>query len=466
MILKYKNLVFNSSEKSVQYEVYAPNISSKLNLSICSSSNIKIEIYVPVQLNEETQNLYEDLKEQGYDLFNKNDKFYTDICTPYKSENGTDVSLADRYNTFFASNELSCQNNCQYSQYNSETKYLKCECNIINEDEIETNEPEKITAKSLAKSFFKVLKYSNYKVLRCYQLVFREKNLDVNIGMILTFFYFLGYIISFIIFCYNRLNYLKDEIEKLLNKSSKKEKEEKKDINSHKDLIIFNKINFEKNNSKEKLDDKKERSEAKKNDKKNESHHSKHHKRKDRSKTHQDKKHKGIKNKKNHKDFPPKKKSEVINESETTKTNNNNKSDKHHHYHEKEKDKEKHSKNKNKEKTNLIDSQNSLELINSNHEEKKEKDRKSIKNNKINDKIDNKENSEEIKDDKILSDFELNNLEYLVAIENDNRNLFRVYWSILKREHIIIFTFFSLNDFNLFSIKLTKFFFLITTFTV
>ena len=31
------------------------------------------------------------LKEQGYNLFDKNDKFYKDICIPYKSENGTDV---------------------------------------------------------------------------------------------------------------------------------------------------------------------------------------------------------------------------------------------------------------------------------------------------------------------------------------------------------------------------------------
>ena len=40
---------------------------------------------------------------------------------------------------------------------------------------------------------------------------------------------------------------------------------------------------------------------------------------------------------------------------------------------------------------------------------------------------------------------------------------FRVYWSILGREHNIIFTFFNWNDYNLFSIKLSKLFFLICT---
>ena len=85
----------------------------------------------------------------------------------------------------------------------------------------------------------------------------------------------------------------------------------------------------------------------------------------------------------------------------------------------------------------------------------------------------------EIKDDKLLSDknmielepkkeealtdFEYNSLDYLVALELDNRKFLKVYWSLLKREHTIIFTFFSWNDYNIFSIKLSKFFFLICT---
>ena len=36
-----------------------------------------------------------------------------------------------------------------------------------------------------------------------------------------------------------------------------------------------------------------------------------------------------------------------------------------------------------------------------------------------------------------------------------------IYWAALKREHLIIFTFFNCNDYNLLSIKLTRFIFLI-----
>ena len=159
VILKYENdnQVSNGNEKSIQYEVYLPNSDTKLDLSVCN--NTKINIYIPVELDKKTQKLYDSLKEQGYNLFDKNDKFYTDICTPYKSENGTDILLSDRFNEIFLKNELGCQANCEYSDYLPGSEYLKCECNVVNEEKIETNEQEKLTAKSTLKSFYNILKY-------------------------------------------------------------------------------------------------------------------------------------------------------------------------------------------------------------------------------------------------------------------------------------------------------------------
>ena len=62
-----------------------------------------------------------------------------------------------------------------------------------------------------------------------------------------------------------------------------------------------------------------------------------------------------------------------------------------------------------------------------------------------------------------LDAFELNDLEYKEAIIYDKRSFFQMYLDTLKREHIIIFTFIIYNDFNLFSVKLIKFIFLITS---
>ena len=96
---------------------------------------------------------YESLKEQGYDLFDKNDKFYRKICTRYTSLDGTDVILSDRLNDIYEKNKLECLQNCEYSAYLPTSKYLKCECKVTNEEKIETKQPLKITAKSIKNSF-------------------------------------------------------------------------------------------------------------------------------------------------------------------------------------------------------------------------------------------------------------------------------------------------------------------------
>ena len=55
----------------------------------------------------------------------------------------------------------------------------------------------------------------------------------------------------------------------------------------------------------------------------------------------------------------------------------------------------------------------------------------------------------------------MNDLEFNEAIQLDQRTFLQIYWSILRREHPILFTFFTWKDYNLIYIKLTRFFFLI-----
>ena len=99
----------------MQYEVYEPYNKTKLNLSICD--NLTIDIYIPVILSEEIKKLYNELQDLGYDLFDINDPFYNDICTPYKSPNGTDVILSDRIKYFYNNEETTCLSNCKFSDY-------------------------------------------------------------------------------------------------------------------------------------------------------------------------------------------------------------------------------------------------------------------------------------------------------------------------------------------------------------
>ena len=56
-----------------------------------------------------------------------------------------------------------------------------------------------------------------------------------------------------------------------------------------------------------------------------------------------------------------------------------------------------------------------------------------------------------------LNDEEINTLEYELAIIYDKRTYFQYYWSLLKKKHLILFTFLPSNDYNLFTIKISLF---------
>ena len=80
----------------------------------------------------------------------------------------------------------------------------------------------------------------------------------------------------------------------------------------------------------------------------------------------------------------------------------------------------------------------------------------------INQKNENKRNFNAIKKEK-LDNYELNNLEYERAKRLDKRKLINIYWSVLNREHLILFTFCNKNDYNIIYIKFARLIFLICT---
>ena len=56
-----------------------------------------------------------------------------------------------------------------------------------------------------------------------------------------------------------------------------------------------------------------------------------------------------------------------------------------------------------------------------------------------------------------MNDEELNTLEYRLAIKLDKRTYFQYYYSLLKKKHLILFSFVPNNDYNLMPIKISLF---------
>jgi hypothetical protein len=202
VILKYEKITGTASEKSIQYEIYNPlNNYQKLDLSICETSDIDISI--PIDVSNEIKDLYNDLLEDGYDLFDRNSKFYLDICTPFTADNGADILLADRLYYFFSkvANLTVCPSNCQYSTFSITSQYLTCQCSVSN-DYIDVNNTDKFIGKLLYNEKDYELKYTSYKTMMCYKLVFNFNYFKTNIGsifLLILFFIFIGSLVYFII---------------------------------------------------------------------------------------------------------------------------------------------------------------------------------------------------------------------------------------------------------------------------
>ena len=72
-------------DKNIDFNVYKPYIEilkffhrSQLNLSLCDENSFNL--LIPFKLNIEIQQLYEQIKKLGYNMFDINDPFYQYIC--------------------------------------------------------------------------------------------------------------------------------------------------------------------------------------------------------------------------------------------------------------------------------------------------------------------------------------------------------------------------------------------------
>ena len=373
--LDIKNKTINATY--VQYEIYNPSTYQKVSLNICQ--NISIEIYTPVEIDEDKLKLISNLKDNGYDIFNIRDQFYNDICHTYTSLNGVDMPLSSRKNLIYdpMKDIYLCQSGCQFSNFNIETNKAKCNCKV-QDNFIKDITNIHFDKSELIDSFYDTLYNSNFRILKCFKLLFSIEGIKNNYCLYIMsglFGFFIIFIVVYVIKGRNKIiNIISNIAESKIDKNITNE-EKIKETN-----------NFENNpkNTKQKI------------------------------------------NNMDNLQAPVKRKYK--------------------------------SKNKNTEKINVLNvGENDFdtkEVVNKEMKEIKEK------NNEINkDKNENElDKINKIKEEyKDLKDEELNDLEYEIAVIIDKRTFCQYYYSLLKKNQLIIFTFINIDDYNLISIKILLF---------
>ena len=415
------------SSTYVQYEIYDSVTGEKINLSICMDTQIKI--YVPKILDNET---YNNLLDSGYNIFDSNDSFYNDICTTYSSENGKDVLLSDRYQDIYIpiNSMYICQDGCNFSSYNTTTQQAECNCIVNNDDINKTNIEEIIFDRmEIIRAFRNVLINSNFRVLRCYKLLFDFSKIIKNYGFIIMIVILICHLILTIIYFIKGKRKIIELINSFINlkfkimpplkndkclKSIKLKKRYKK-----KNQRNFNNISVGRKNPK--VNNLKAETEIFNVNKNNSN-----------------------KKKLNTNNSPPLKK-------KVNKNNNKIMNNKILKLSVKDKSSLYNSNiskiifltKKKEKKKNYISKSSKIKSITSEVILKDKTDIVKIPNNLVNEKY-----------SKFLNDQELNSLEYNIAIEIDKRTYFQYYISLIKKKQLLLFTFYPNKDFNIIILKI------------
>ena len=373
-----------SSIPIIEYEVYDLKTKNLLNLSICNDT--KIQILVPVMIDEKNINKY-----------NSSDEYYNNICYTYTTESGTDIILTDRKNEFIINNMSICETKCEYEGYEFDSKKVICECEVKNRipfmSEVTINKNILINKLDIKNSL-------NIKILKCYKLLFSKSGLKNNIGSYIILSIIFIITICLILFLYKDYYKIIDIISKI--------------VSYNKNKIISNK-NLNNNNKTKKISKK------------------------------------GKKSKK--------KKKKKINDSNVNLVIMNNKTEI------SNKMISGHSPPKNRAKTNrkvnyyISNLQTKGEDLNGNSSfklNKKDKKKDKIKALNIPKISIEKDNINMLLN---YNDYEINNLTYKKAIKFDKRGYIDYYFSLLRRKQVLIFSFYTYNDYNSKMIKISIFLF-------
>ena len=209
-IMKF-DFFLNSYMNLLNYSLYDIN-GNKINYINCKLKLFSIFHKINLSKIDLNISMIVQFKEwKGIDIFNINDKFFYDVCFKYKSNAGTDIPISTRVKYIYQNVSFCNYSDGIYLSFEYENQELYIECGYGIYDRTFT----KPYLYELDKNLTSITKYSNMKVLGCYDLVFdiTFKNFFTNLGSFLIFYIFLLEISLVILYIYFGTKPLYDKIK-------------------------------------------------------------------------------------------------------------------------------------------------------------------------------------------------------------------------------------------------------------
>jgi len=148
---------------TISFNLYTSDC-KEVNLDLCS--NLTSQIDIAVSGNLTSLNLSQYSNSSYGNLFDPNNPYYNDRCQPIRL-NDTKASILGK-RSGFPNLTISCGSGCTFVGINSTTGYIKCNCNIGN------NQPD--IGYEVLNKFLDVITGINILIITCYQTTFSLVN--------------------------------------------------------------------------------------------------------------------------------------------------------------------------------------------------------------------------------------------------------------------------------------------------
>lgn len=192
--------------------VYDPLNIKKLDiLEACNSIEDIIYFNVSASIIKDINKLnYSFFSKRGYNIANKNDPFYIDICKNYTGDYDSDMPLSYRNENYKDYILDICGDNCTMIDYDPKNAKAFCKCYTSHEN--------KILAKGERKSIFDKAKL-NFNILQCYKNILEIdfKKIYTNVSFILLSILLLIFIILMLIYFIRKKKSFNEIIENIMN---------------------------------------------------------------------------------------------------------------------------------------------------------------------------------------------------------------------------------------------------------
>ena len=180
---------------STQVEYRIYDSKTKTLLDISECKNIKFKS--PLWLDDDYKKRVKELYEERFNIFDINEKIYSDLCYPYHAVDfDADMTLEKRQRVFYHYNVNLCEKSCTFIDIDISTYQAICDCSV--KTDINFNRASQELFEYIEEKDQKIVheeKISNIKSMKCFKYVFSGDGFWGNWGSYFMMLMIIGFII-------------------------------------------------------------------------------------------------------------------------------------------------------------------------------------------------------------------------------------------------------------------------------